>query len=372
LPWLLAAVLIGWLTVVLRQHSLISDTTATFPWFNLVTLWHYALLRQLSCLFWPFAGQLFYHQPFLVYQPAPWFYYTVNCLTPLFGLLFYWFRRQRQIIFYLAWFLINIGLSISITPFIEFPASDRYNYLSLLALAWPLAIWLNRQRRRLLILVILLVAFAWSVNQLNLNWHNDLTFWQAAVRQQPQSYQAHYNLAITLYEQGQLAAALTSINQAAALAPNHPNIANYQGFLLTMDGRQLALAEQLLHKSLTLNSRQALPHINLSRLAIIKQDWAQARRQLDLAAKLITNEPRANYDLWYQSAFVAMQQRQPQRAEQDSRLALSFMPQEADALYINGLANLELNRLDQACSSLRQAAALGQPYAEQLKLDLCR
>jgi len=125
--------------------------------------------------------------------------------------LFRYFRKNRVVLFGVAFFLINIGLVLHIIP-IEgrVLVADRYTYLAYIGLFLLIGLLADRlaerQKRPAIIagaggLILLFVGF--TTYRDKAAWENSFTLWQKALVVNPENHYAMYSLALAYFSEGQ-------------------------------------------------------------------------------------------------------------------------------------------------------------------------
>jgi tetratricopeptide (TPR) repeat protein len=119
-------------------------------------------------------------------------------------------------------------VSLALTANVLFPIgtikAERLLYLPsfgwCLACGWFVWQWSRRgQRTWLLVVAVVVTAFAARTAVRNRDWRDNFTLFAATVQTSPNSAQAHHNLAVTYDERGQLDEAMLHFRRALAIDP---------------------------------------------------------------------------------------------------------------------------------------------------------
>jgi hypothetical protein len=197
-------------------------------------------------------------------------------------------------------------------------AADRYTYLA--GLGWALLAgaglkaWCAAKGRRLVqacrrVAVLAAVVVAIGLGTLTWRqvhvWHDLRSLWTRAVDTYP-SATAHYNLAVFLFREGDIAGAITHYRRALALKPDFAEAHNNLGVALAREGR---LDEAILQfqEALKINPDGVEAHYGLG-LALVRQ--GRQREAVDHFRRALSIRPG------FQDA-----QRNLDRALAESRLA---------------------------------------------------
>lgn len=168
-----------------------------------------------------------------------WIYFT--WILPSAVLVLVWFARERK-----PWLIASAGVFVAgilpvsgLVPFVFQNLStvaDRYLYLSMLGPALALAWFLADSRGKLvaalciLILALLGIRSAFQTQ----HWQNDITLFQHALRINPDSWLAHYNLGYTLARRGMVDDAIFHYREAVRINPDYPEAQNNLGIALAL------------------------------------------------------------------------------------------------------------------------------------------
>jgi tetratricopeptide (TPR) repeat protein len=183
-------------------------------------------------------------------------------------------------------------------------AADRYSYLSCLswaALAGGLLFeflpYSGRQPNRpaagfvvrgaAVGAVVLLAGLTWKQTAI---WQDSGTLWSHAVKVDPHSSIAHYNLARFLARQGEQAEAIGHYRRALAIRPEDADARNNLALLLAVRGEVEASLEEF-QKTVQINPKHARAYFNMGRVFARQGDHEKAMRNFQQALNLSPNEP---------------------------------------------------------------------------------
>jgi protein O-mannosyl-transferase len=162
----------------------------------------------------------------------------------------YWARRNRAMLFGLAFFLINIVLVLQIFTVGHSFMADRYTYLPYVGLFFALAWWLDEQLPPRSAGAALKPLIAWIVLALVpvslvqtwtrcKTWRNSETLWSDAIRTFPhRAFTAYADRGRYYYEEaGRFDAALADLDEAIAINPGVAPVWLDRGIVLAELGR---------------------------------------------------------------------------------------------------------------------------------------
>ena len=163
---------------------------------------------------------------------------------------------------------------------------------------------------------------------------------------------AHYNLALTYHERGELSEARAEYERALEIEPHYCEALNNLAVLHSTLG-DLQAAVDLLRRACSSDPTRARPQINLARLHLRRGDLASAATCLDEANRLAHDRPEPKYWL----GRVASMQGRPSKAAEQFRSVLGAEPDHVAARLMLARSFLEQGDLDAARSEVRHVLA---------------
>ncbi len=257
--------------------------------------------------------------------------------------------------FALAWFLLNlliestvIGLEIIFEHRLYLPS--MFLTLPLVAAAHRLIepAWLKTGALALL----LLTCAAWTVERNEL-WRDPVALWADSSAKSPGKARTRNNLAVVLWEDGQLVRAEFEAGEAIRLDPNDVDAFNSLGNIYKDQGRP-AQAVQAYRNALRLEPASVDAYIGLANIAAAQGRLADAT---DLLGKGLAHEPR-NLRVQVNLASVYAMRGMSSRAIAGFEAAVRLSPENPDIHYNLGLAYAETGRTREALAALRTALKL--------------
>jgi Tfp pilus assembly protein PilF len=219
-------------------------------------------------------------------------------------------------------------------------AADRYTYLACLGwavLAGGLVLYcLTRvgqgQSRVLAGSAATLAAAAILISLVFLTWHQTAiwrdtgTLWRHAVKLDPSSSIAHYNLGRFLAAQGNLADAVTHYRRALSIRPEDTDALNNLGLLLARRGEIEAALEEF-QKTVRIDPNYARAYFNMGRVFARQRDYDQAIRNFQQALNLKPDEA----EIYVALGNVFALQGRLEAATTQFELAVQLKPESAEA-----------------------------------------
>jgi len=196
---------------------------------------------------------------------------ALAAILGLFALAAYSAKKNRLIAFCILWFFITQATESTIIG-IELIFEHRtYIPFMMTCLLFVLVIFRlirNKTFVYALLTATVLVFSVWTY-QRNQIWQDPVTFWTDCAAKSPDKYRPQYDLAVALYNAGDLSGAVIQSKKAIQINPDdakaHTNLGNA---LLKQDNIDEAL--QCFHRALALNPNYADAHNNLGN-ALLKR-----------------------------------------------------------------------------------------------------
>jgi tetratricopeptide (TPR) repeat protein len=242
----------------------------------------------LKALVWPGAFSII---PFVKMSMLPP-EYIWRCLpfVLLVGSFIWSARKMPAVAFGIAWGFIAL-LPVSSLVIIPVLVMEHRLYTAMFGLSLALA-WVGRevyrrvdQKAFLVGVTVIFCLLAWQTVERNGYFHDPLTLWLAAVRQNPYSEQVHGNLGATLVDIGDYSAGEKELLLAAQMAPDNPVNQYNLGYLYLITNRE----EQgiaLMRKAVELDPIYLKAHYNIGMYAVNHGDRATAVREMEKVLKI--------------------------------------------------------------------------------------
>ncbi|MBD3296825.1 MAG: tetratricopeptide repeat protein, partial [Candidatus Omnitrophica bacterium] len=240
------------------------------------------------------------------------------------------YRRNRLVSFGLLWFFVNLIPVANIVPVNSFLA-EHWIYAAsagLFLIAAAAVTYLLRlaekkapYMRFLIVLAVLamLGAYAAVTFRRNMDWNNEVAFFQSTLRYHPSNARLHLNLGNTYMEQGKVDKA----------------IEEYQ-------------------KSLEINSRYAVAYGNIGSAYLRKGEPARGDAYLRKAVSLKPNYPIAHYNL----GIIRYTRGDLSGALREFRIAVEQLPQMYQAWNMIGRVYLRRKEFDKAVEALQRSLSI--------------
>jgi len=356
IPWFVASLTLGLVTVAVETHSAETSTTQ-----GALSILQRGLLSGRALCF--YAGKVFWPHPLTFIYPrwkvdtsVPWqYWFPVGALVVVAGL---WLLRRRLgkgpvtgVACFAVMLLPVLGFS-DIYFFRYSYVTDHFQYLAcsgLIAVAVGAGTTLvdragprGRQWGTLGAGVVLVVLGVSTWRQTHT--YKDLeTLWRDTLAKNPNAWIAHTNLGVVLADQGKVTEAITEYKAALSIDPNSPEAHFNFGNALLHEG-DLHSAVQQWEETVRINPDHADAQHNLGRALLgFGKPW-EAAEHCQEALRLNPDDAEAHNYLG--NALLALGK--TQEAIEQWEQAVRFRPDYADAHNNLGVAFAQAGRLQQA------------------------
>lgn len=197
IPLLAMSVLFG-IMAMNSQKDAVQDLAPLLSTGERLLIVNFSFLTYLWKLILPIQLSAMYPYPLKEDGVLPQIYFMLPLATAALGFLVWKFRKERELIFGLAFFAITIALVIQLLPVGGTIVSERYSYVPYIGLLIPLAVWLDRvfQKKKNTIAVIVAVpALLFSMQSFNrVNyWENGDVLFTDVIEKYPKLPYAYNN-----------------------------------------------------------------------------------------------------------------------------------------------------------------------------------
>jgi len=249
-PHFLLALVVGVLTVkAQRAGGAVVSVEAWGPWQRILFAAYGTAMYWVKAAL-PFGLAVLYLLPKRGAPLGPEFYVALAAVVILVPLAVFLFRRNRAVLFGLAFFFINIVLVLQFFTVGRALMADRYTYLPYIGLFFALTYWMDEGRSPfatqssvktwlaggLLLLIPVCLVQTWQRANV---WQDTGTLWSDVIQKYPGRHFDAYFLRGVYYhhEMGRADAAMADYNEALRINPNSPNALANKGTLLFDLGR---------------------------------------------------------------------------------------------------------------------------------------
>jgi len=248
-----------------------------------------AFISYLKLIFWP-QGLTLYHSELAF--PKYQFYLIFLIFIAFLGLIVYAFKKNRQIFFWLSFFIIS--LLPTLTPFgISWIVAERYVYLGAIGVFATVAILIDKVNQRpktkglplTLFLALVIPALMIRTIVRNKDWKNQDNLWLAAAKTSPSSHQNRNNLGDYYSRHGNFERAVEEFKKAIEIKSNYTdayhNLANTYWQMGKAD-----LAIENYQKALEFNPNLWQSYQNLGGIYFKQEKFELAKEQIEKAVAI--------------------------------------------------------------------------------------
>lgn len=374
-PFFLVSVVVGIVTLQVQRAS--GAITEHWGVFEKTLFAAYGLVMYVVKLFVPIRLSAIYPYPSLgAGSVGAEYYAALAAAVILVPAILFVFRRNRVVLFGLAFYVINILLVLQFFSIGGAVMADRYTYVAYIGLFVALAWWLDEPRERLprgvpvraalaAILALLVPVSAFATWKRADVWQNAETLWNDTLAKHPRIADAYNNRGFYYYNQaGRYAEALADFDRAIALNPNVAKVWLNKGNALAAMGRNDS-SRVAFDRALALQPGNPDTWNNRGALKLQTGDLAGAIADCSRAIELNPN----HRDAYANRASAYVQRGELEAALADSRRAVELAPGRPDGYLQHGTAGfalLRLGRYAEASAAFDRAIAEAPPGEPRL------
>ncbi len=367
IPLFLLAALFGVLTLIYQAEEAIANPEYYPLWQKLIFA-AYGFGEYFRRLFWPFPLSTIH--PFPDQGIVPAIYYPSILLTFCVIGVIWFFRRNKDLLFGVVFFAINLVLVLQVLAFGNSVISERYTYVPYIGLVFSLAmLWaksnLSPMLKNAFLALFVFAGLAFSIatnNQVKV-WHDSMTLWSNAIDVYPRSYVARSNRGnylitdLKAYDQG-----LIDYNIALEVMPDHINsLENRAIIFLHKEDYQAALndAEMFIKYHPEMPRGYFLKAFTLDRLGRADEAIAEYTRSIALDPK--NAEPLANRGIIFYNS-----KKDYVSAKADFDAAIQLDPSKGEPFLNRARCWIKSGNKAEALQDLETARKLGTLVGEEV------
>ena len=365
-PFFAVSIVGGLLTIHAQRSAGAIADPQLWSLFQRLLFASYATVMYVVKLFLPFSLSVVYPIPEVAVKPlGPEFYLAFLAIAILLPALVYVFRRNRAVLFGVAFFFLNIILVLQLVPVGSSIIAERYTYLPYIGLFFALAWWLAERpgprpagvpvkplvAAALILLAPLSLIQTWKRCDV---WQNSETLLNDTIGKYPHRiWYAYWHRGYDRMEQGRYNEALADFDEALALNAGIASVWMHKGSLLaTMNRDDSAMVCS--ERAVALKPDYAEAVSNRGGLKVRKGDLAGAIVDFDRAVAL---DPKLR-DAYANRASAYSMMQEYEKSIADRRRAIELEPAHAENYRLHGsigVALQELNRQREAIPEYDEA-----------------
>lgn len=381
LPFIALSVVFGLIAIsnegTENNMLLASQTYTGFQSFFLFT---YSLLFYFLKFFLPFDLSAIYVYPPLESGSLPFKYYLSPIILFVLGFIIYRFRKERKILFGLAFFFVVLSVTLQVIPSRLFLVADRYAYLPYLGLGVSLAFIIqhfhnrlsNHWKKRIWYVFFPLFILFLSITSFQRTrvWNDTLSLVTDIIEKNPEApylARAHGTRAIQYQKEGKLQLALADYSKALELRPDDARTYYNKAVLeFNIGNHAAALADFTLAAENGIEIPDLYNYKGLSHFST--GAYTKAIKEFDKAIALDSSFAFA----WGNKGVALASMEKTVKALAALNRAISLKANYADALKNRGIIYLRRNDRSKACSDLLAAKMAGARGVQELiNLNKC-
>ncbi|MEI6378242.1 MAG: tetratricopeptide repeat protein [Candidatus Falkowbacteria bacterium] len=376
-PYVLLAGVATIAAILGRQSVGIFHSENFYLWQRIILIAS-AYAWQLYRLVWPFNQSLIYERPsgLAGFSVIIW----AGAVLPLLigALLALSGKIRKAGLFYCLWFFLLLLPSLQIIPFTLLLGADRYNYLACLALIWPLALLWRRLASRTALgaiaaLLAILIIIGWSSCLYAFSWRSSVSLWDYSIDNFPSSGSSWVNRGLDRIDTD-WRRSLADFEMALKIDPINPAAYNARGIIRLDKLHNYQAAVDDFNLAISYNHYRARYYYNLGRAFRQLNAWPEALKAFTRAQEQyigLANEQDLPANILLNRAYIHYQLKNYKACVQDTSDYLILAPDNNEAFYYKGLAELNLKN-PAGCPDLKRAMELGHQEAVKIYHQYCQ
>lgn len=365
-PFFLASIVMGIVAVMAQKESGAIEIIQSHTFFERVLFASYSFLNYVLKMFYPGNLSAYYPYPEKTGDSYPFIYYAAPVLFLVLIFLFVkYFRKNKNLLFGFGFYAVNIILLVQLLPVGSAIISERYSYLSYTGLCFIVgnsfySVW-NSGKRSLSVykylFSVVLIAFVtylgFKTFGRNKIWKNSEQLWTDVIRQYPNTVIAYSNRGTYYQKQGDYDLAVSDLNKALALRPDHVEaLVNRSNIYRIKGNYDLAIAD--CNKAIETKKNYPGAYMNRGIAYCFVERFDDALVDFE---KVISVDP-ANADVYCNRGNIYDMRGRFDSAIADYSKSIEINPLYSDAFYSRGKTYVKKKNYEAAVNDLNKALSL--------------
>jgi protein O-mannosyl-transferase len=365
IPFLILSLVFGIVAIIAQKLDPNAEGISDYNFFLRLIFACYGFVNYFVKLILPIDLSAFYPYPDQ-YHLSFIFWLCPFIALGITGLIFYSFRKRKDIFFGFVFFIINIFLVLQLLPVGRAIMADRYAYISsigffiIIAGTYQWLIEKNPALRKILIgflsaYTILLSVLTYQHSKI---WKDSFSLWEHAIKNYP-SDAAYYNLGEAYHNLEKYPEAIENYSRAIALNPVYVKAYNNRG-VAQIPFKKYEASMLDFNKAISIDPACAGAYFNRGNVWSNINQPEKALAEFSKAILIDTNYA----DAYYHRANTWIDLSRPDKALADYDKAVSFGLPHLELLNKRGLAKKILKDYSGAMRDFSQVILLDPAYAE--------
>ncbi len=373
IPFFIIAIIFGFITIGIQGDVAIGDFS-NYSVLNRISFAFYGILFYLWNFILPWKAVTFYPFPNVAAMPILISIAPLIALGILFA-IFYFFKKNRMVIFGFLFFLLNIALTLQLVQVGNSIVSDRYTYLSYFGLLVITGYFLNtilnkKAQYKPVVLGVLgmyLLYFSFSTFQQCKHWENGDTLWSRVIDRFPNSSSAYNNRANYFMKHDKLDLAVKDISKAYQINPKNVQVLTSHANIMRKTGK----TKEALNSANTLigiNDAKSESYNTRGSIYFVQNNYVLAREDFEKALQLDSGNQAAYSNL----GSIYFKEKNYAKAIEMYDKVLTDNPTMLDALINKGASQLSSGKNLDAIETLKKYISLkSDSHTAYYYLGLC-
>lgn len=355
IPFFVVAIFFGIVNLKTQAADLFINHAHEFPYYQRIGMAGFALLNYLKLSFFPINQSVIYPYPEITNIKLIVGYLVLLLIIGL--LLFSLIKKKINILFFILFFIVSLGLVLQLIPFGEVLNADRYMYLAIVPLIWFVAT-LIKNNYKIYYYVALLFLLTTASFIRGSFWKSALSIYEDIIQKYPDSFVALNSAGSECMFLNYDTKSLDYFNKATQVAPQ-----NYKGFynrgLLFLKMNKPELAVQSFNQTLALyDYNKAL--VGRANAYYLLQDFSKALND----ANSVLQKDSKNDKAYFVIANCNNDINQLEEAIKNYNICISINPDNADYYFKRSIAFGKTQNFEKCLQDLNLCIEINPNYYE--------
>jgi Flp pilus assembly protein TadD len=244
------------------------------------------------------------------------------------------YKHDRLVSFGIVWFFANLLPVSNLIPINSFLA-EHWIYMASIGPFLLVGIGAYRLYNErlsgqkilrvglLVLLAAILVLYGRATMIRNLDWKDEISFFNSTLKYHPKNARLYLNLGNTYYEQGQIESAIEQYRKAIDINKGYAVAYGNIGSAY-LHKKQPDKAEEYLEKAISLKNNYPIAHYNLGIVYFQRRKYQEALTEL----KVATEQLPQLYQAWNMIGRAYIRMKNPEEAKKAFQRSLQIMPKQ--------------------------------------------
>lgn len=372
IPFLMLSLITGLITLSAQGEAGALGDNPVFTFMQKILFASHSLLSYLFKSIIPAGLSAFHPYPFLKGLPVSYYIAPVLVLA-IAGCIFYFFRKNKMIVFGSLFFFINIVIVLQLLSFGNAVMAERYTYLPYIGLFFIIGSGfsyvirnknkqISKWKNACIALVFIFSATMCSGSYKRIPaWKNSETLWTGVVQEYPLQSTGWYNLGHYLSEQKQYERSIPAFSKAIEIRTNYYEAHYNRGQAYRLTGKDKeAVSDYTI--AMAIKPGEINTYRSRATSYFTLQEYQKGLMDFERAVELAP----ADYNCWFGRGNAHFYLKEFDKALQDYKKTLELSPNYAEAYYNMAITYGNLGDKKKSLENLLKSEQLGKPRDQKM------